>query len=245
MRTPRIAVVGVVAVVVLLAASYTASAQPRTNPPTLDFTCYGYDNGPQRAYNCIPERSQQSLMRTFVPAVGSRCDDGKIITTSDQPDRIVFQIRCDDTGGSGPTTPTGPTADYEVFNVRRYPTSIRVADWLEFSWRANVTALRFEVSVTFQQGAYHTVCTEYFYKPVAGLQEDELSIPDVCGVDQQWSSVTIAAADGRVCAGCGTFNRTALPNTRSLVPGAADPNEVNTFIEEVTYRTQMGATRAR
>ena len=126
MRTPRIAVVGVVAVVVLLAASYTASAQPRTNPPTLDFTCYGYDNGPQRAYNCIPERSQQSLMRTFVPAVGSRCDDGKIITTSDQPDRIVFQIRCQDGGGTTPPptsgwrrTGSGPDYFSKPINVER------------------------------------------------------------------------------------------------------------------------------
>ena len=125
--------------------------------------------------------------------------------------------------------------------MRRYPTSIDVADWLKFSWRANVTAPRFEVSAAFQQGAYHTACTERWYDPVAGLQENETSIPSVCGVDQQWSAVTITATTG-TCAGCGTFNRSALPSSRSLDPGSADPNEVNALIEEVTFRAQEGAT---
>ena len=70
----------------------------RTVPPTLDVTCHGYDEGPTRAYNCIPVPSQQRLMRTFVPAVGSACDQG--IIAEFPAGRIVFQIRCRD-GGSG------------------------------------------------------------------------------------------------------------------------------------------------
>ena len=50
----------------------------RTNPTTLDLTCHGYDEGATRAYNCIPEPSQQRYMQTFVPAVGSACDGGSI-----------------------------------------------------------------------------------------------------------------------------------------------------------------------
>ena len=228
---------------VLLIALSPASAQPPTDPATIDVTCHGYDEGATRAYNCIPVASQQHLLATFVPPVGSACNGGQVAEFP--PGRIVFQIRCDDAeGGTGPPTttpPTTPTADFEIFNVTRYPTSIDVSDWLQFSWRANVTAARFEVSVRFQQGAYHTTCTERFYNPMAGLQENETSIPSVCGVDQQWSSVTIAATTG-TCAGCGTFTRTTLSNSRSLDPGSADPNEVNAFIEEVTFRAQMGAT---
>ena len=70
----------------------------RTRPPTLDVTCHGYDEGPTRAYNCIPVPSQQRLMRTFVPAVGSACDQGSIAEFP--AGRIVFQIRCRD-GAAG------------------------------------------------------------------------------------------------------------------------------------------------
>ena len=66
----------------------------RTVPPMLDVTCHGYDEGPTRAYNCIPEPSQQHHMRTFVPAVGSACDRGRIAEFP--AGRIVFQIRCRD-----------------------------------------------------------------------------------------------------------------------------------------------------
>ena len=66
----------------------------RTNPTTLDLTCHGYDEGATRAYNCIPEPSQQRHMATFVPAVGSACDGGSIAEFP--AGRIVFQIRCRD-----------------------------------------------------------------------------------------------------------------------------------------------------
>ena len=83
----------------------TVASQPQpptqpgpTVPPTLDVTCHGYDEGPTRAYNCIPRPSQQHHMRTFVPAVGSACDQGSIAEFP--AGRIVFQIRCRD-GSSG------------------------------------------------------------------------------------------------------------------------------------------------
>ena len=93
-------------IVVLLAlfAVSTAAAQPPTDPPTIDVTCHGYDEGATRAYNCIPVASQQSLLGTFVPPVGSECNGGRIAEFP--PGRIVFQIRCND--GPGGTTPTGP-----------------------------------------------------------------------------------------------------------------------------------------
>ena len=70
----------------------------RTVPLTLDLTCHGYDEGATRAYNCIPVPSQQHHMRTFVPAVGSACNQGSI--REFPAGRIVFQIRCRD-GGDG------------------------------------------------------------------------------------------------------------------------------------------------
>ena len=125
-----------------------------------------------------------------------------------------------------------PEPDYEIVNVRRYDATIDVADWLNFTWRAFVTADQFAVSVRFQQGAFFSECTERWYGPRAGEQEGETSIPDVCGTDEQWSEVTIAPADGRTCKGCGTFRRSALPEGR-LLRGSADPNEAKSFSEEL------------
>ena len=217
-----------------------AHAQSPTVPPSIDVTCHGYDEGATRAYNCIPVASQQRLLGTFVPPVGSACNGGKVAEFP--PGRIVFQIRCDDNGGGAPPT---VDVDYEIVNVRRYLSTIHIADWVEFLWRARKPARRFEVTVRFQQGAFFTTCTEYFYNPTAGAQEDDLSIPDVCGADQQWTTVTIQPADGKVCQGCGTFQRASLPRSSSLVPGAADPIDVTSVVEEFELRTQMGATRSR
>ena len=80
-------------------ATVAAQTVP-TAPPTVDLTCHGYDEGATRAYNCIPEPSQQHYMRTFVPPVGSACDAGSIAEFP--AGRIVFQIRCRD-GSRGQT----------------------------------------------------------------------------------------------------------------------------------------------
>lgn len=83
----------------------------RTNPLTLDFTRHGYDEGATRAYNCIPEPSQQHHMRTFVSAVGSPCDGGSIAEFP--AGRIVFQIRCRDSAGQSAAwslTGSGPAS---------------------------------------------------------------------------------------------------------------------------------------
>ena len=80
-------------------------AQTPTVPPTLDFTCHGYvEAGGTRAYNCIPSPAAQRHMRTFVPAPGSPCTEGAI--DEFPPGRIVFQIRCRDSGGTTPPTTT-------------------------------------------------------------------------------------------------------------------------------------------
>ena len=126
---------------------------------------------------------------------------------------------------------SGP--DYEITDVARYDAIIHVADWVRFTWRARVSASRFQVRVKFQQGAFRSTCTETWYSPEAGEQERELSIPSVCGTDQQWSSVTIEPADGRSCRGCGTFQRSVLPTSRNFGPAS----------ERNALREEMGTHR--
>ena len=123
--------------------------------------------------------------------------------------------------------------DYEITKVARYKSVTDAADWLEFRWIAHITAGRFQVRVTFPQGAFRTTCTETWFRPEAGEQRDETSVPRDCGADEQWSSVTIEPDDGRTCRGCGTFQRSALPRSRIVGPAA----ERNALREEMdTHR---------
>ena len=133
-----------------VAAPATAQS-PQTEPPTLDLTCHGYDEGNTRAYNCIPLPEQQIHMLTFVPEVGSLCNQGSV--QEFPPGRIVFQIRCSDGIDVVPPRP-GPTGtvDYEIVNVRRYISNINESDWLLFAWRALRRSSEFSVTVQFQQG---------------------------------------------------------------------------------------------
>lgn len=102
----RITGIALMLAVCLLVAA-PATAQPQTDPPTIVFTCHGYDEGTTRAYNCIPAANEQHLMARFVPPVGARCDQGSVAEFP--AGRLVFQIRCfeDPNAGGGSGTP-GP-----------------------------------------------------------------------------------------------------------------------------------------
>ena len=67
----------------------TVAAQTgRTAPPTVDLTCHGYDEGATRAYNCIPEPSQQHHYADVRSSrwVGLRC--GQHRRVSRRSDRL-------------------------------------------------------------------------------------------------------------------------------------------------------------
>ena len=232
-------------VLVVCGATVSGAQPPSTVPPVLDLTCHGYDEGDTRAYNCIPDEAQQIHMQTFVPEVGSLCNQGSV--QEFPPGRIVFQIRCNDgisdVPPSGPTSPPAGPASYEIINIRRYVSAINRSDWLLFRWRALKRSDQFSVTVRFQQGPYSTSCQEWWFNPATGQTNDEVSIPAVCGVDEQWSAVTVSSADGKPCAGCGTFQRRDLPVGRLLSPSAADPLELDSFIQEITLRSQLGPFR--
>ena len=225
-----------------------AVAQTRTVPPTLDFTCHGYDEGATRAYNCIPEPSQQQHMQTFVPPPESACIWGSI--KEFPAGRIVFQIRCSEEAITTPTTPI-PTseADIKVVNVRRYQSASRVADWLKFTVRSDKRALKTWVHfrVSFQQGAYTSVCAESSFLYNLSAVENETTSPGDCGTDEQWSSVTIdvTSPENLTCSGCDTYTFNSLPISTSLTLDSADPHEVPAFIEEATLKAQMGAARGQ
>ena len=78
-------------------SSASRSVPGRTFPPTLDFGCHGYVEPTRgtRAYNCIPApRAAAPHADVRSASWIARATKAKSSTTSDQPDRIVFQIRC-------------------------------------------------------------------------------------------------------------------------------------------------------
>lgn len=227
--------------IAVIAIAAIAEGQPRTQPPTLDFTCHGYDEGATRAYNCIPERSQQHLMRTFVPPVGSPCDKGQIITTSDQPDRLVFQIRCQDDGNTNPPPPA--SADITIRNVTRYDSSIDNADWLEFEIVANRFVPSFTLEVRFHYSDNTFLrCSERVNAAVAGEVQEGLVIPDICGSDAQWLDASILAPSSISCDGCGRWTWRGIGDTSSISPGApGDALELERVMEE--YRLRFASPR--
>ena len=225
-----------VALLMVIAAAETATAQ-RTSPPSLDFTCHGYVEAQRgtRAYNCIPEPSQQHLMQTFVPPVGSACDEGEIITTSDQPNRRVFQIRCEDVGGPPP-----PNADISIRDVEWYDATIDVAHWLYFDVVSHRNLQRFTLEVRFYyaDGTFMR-CREPVAQSLAGEVQEALVIPSVCGSDATWERVSILAPPGIRCSGCGTYTPTSSSYTDAISPAApGDAVELERVMEEYRLRFQ-------
>ena len=149
---PRLFVIVAIAVACL---SSTTAQQP-TIPSTLDFTCHGYDEGDTRAYNCIPAPGSESSMPTFVPPVGSTCNGGRI--DEFPAGRIVFQIRCQERAA----TPTAGNADFTIRNVRRYQSSLHLAEWVYFDVVSHVRYSRFtlQVRLHYSDGTFR-ICNEY------------------------------------------------------------------------------------
>ena len=62
-------------------------------------------------------------------------------------------------------------------------------------------------------------------------------VPDVLGPALQWDRVSITAADGFRCKGCGTFTVESLPETDSIDMDSIDPADINIVLDEITGRT--------
>ena len=64
-----------------------------TDPPNILLRCHGYheSGGKTRRYDCVPNPRDNERMETFVPPVGSPCDEGRVWAGA-QP--RVFQVRC-------------------------------------------------------------------------------------------------------------------------------------------------------
>ena len=188
-----VVVISAVAAVVLFAIP--ASAQTRTIPPALDFTCHGYNEAQRgsRAYNCIPKTESQPHMRTFVPAPGSACDAGMV--NEFPPGRIVFQIRCQDAGAPPP-----PPADFEIRRVRRYKSALDVSHWLYFDIVGGKALPRFTINVRLHYADRTFLsCNETVGGLEKGQVKEGLVIPSVCGPDLEWVAAEFRPTAGMTC----------------------------------------------
>ena len=212
-----VVVISAVAAVVLFAIP--ASAQTRTIPPALDFTCHGYNEAQRgtRAYNCIPKTESQPHMRTFVPAPGSACDAGMV--NEFPPGRIVFQIRCQDAGAPPP-----PPADFEIRRVRRYKSALHVSHWLYFDIVGGKALPRFTINVRLHYADRTFLsCDETVYGGLEkGQVKEGLVIPSVCGPDVEWVAAEFRPTAGMTCQGCGKYEFGNIPVGRAVPPGSTD-----------------------
>ena len=217
----------------LLLPSLADAQSPPTEPAKITLTCYGYDGGLVRAYNCIPPPHLQPLMRTFVPPPGAPCDKGSV--KEFPPGRIVFQIRCQDTDGTPPQT---GQFDIGIQDLRRYTALNEPAQWLEFNVRGykNLTG-RIEIRARFHlRGGTFVDGSERFTGLERGQLKRALIIPSIYGVNVPWIAVTLSVERLR-CTGCRRHTLASITESRTLTPGATDDHvELNYILDEFRMR---------
>ena len=174
-------------------------------------------------------------------AVGSANIFATYNNASSKPPLVIQVVRA---AGPTPTLDPAPSGnfDYQIQNIRRYKSSIDVAEWLRFRVIPNITANRIDLRVRFHQGSFFSECSERIYDAVPNKVENEVSIPSVCGSDVQWSAVTISSADGYRCQGCGRFNRNSLPLARNMRSDTAESDvRMQQWLEHEGYLDATGS----
>ena len=214
----------------------------------------GYE-GQLKLWNHGRDVARQASWRSNRPGIVSVDQNGRIravavgsanifATYNDASSRPPLVIQVVRAAGPTPTPDPAPSGnfDYRIENIRRTSEFTNdVADWLRFRVIPNITANRIDLRVRFHQGSFFTDCSERVYNVVPGRVENELSIPDICGADVQWSAVTISAADSYRCQGCGRFNRTSLPLSRSMQSNIAEDVKMQQWLEHEGYLDATGS----
>ena len=136
--------------------------------------------------------------------------------------------------------------DYELIDITRYEPSISDAHWLKFSLRTNKPILQVVLEYVFyppgeQYGVVENSIGDRDLQDLrTGQRVSVTVIPDLLGPDLQWDRVSITAADGFLCKGCGTYTVESLPPTSSIDMTSIDPADINIVLDEITSRTLGG-----
>ena len=150
----------------------------------------------------------------------------------------VFNLSCVES-----ESPLADEFDYELIDITRYEPIISDAHWLKFNLRANTAILQVVLEYAFyppgdQYGVVeNSVGDRDLQNLRVGQRVSVTVIPDILGPDLQWDRVSITAADGFRCKGCGTYTVESLPETDSIDMGSIDPADINIVLDEITGRT--------
>ncbi len=109
--------------------------------------------------------------------------------------------------------------NFTIRNVHRYPVRDRAAHWIEFDVQAHAAISRLELGIRIYANDLFVDCDQRLYDFGAGDLQEETVIPNVCGLDVQWTHFTITPRDGLRCEGCGRYSLEDVP----LMEGGIDP----------------------
>ena len=109
--------------------------------------------------------------------------------------------------------------DFTIRNVHRYPVRDRAAHWIEFDVQARVAIGRLELGIRIYANDLFVDCDQRLYGFGPGELQEETVIPNVCGLDVQWTHFTITPRDGLGCEGCGRYSLEDVP----VMEGGIDP----------------------
>ena len=84
---------------------------------------------------------------------------------------------------------------------------------------AHVAISRLELGIRIYASDLFVDCDQRLYDFGAGELQEETVIPNVCGLDVQWTHFTITPRDGFRCEGCGRYSLEDVP----LMEGGIDP----------------------
>jgi hypothetical protein len=130
---------------------------------------------------------------------------------------------------------------FTIRNVRRYQSSIDVADWIYFDVVAGIDLERVDLTVRLHYADETFLnCSESVRDLKAKEISEELTIPDVCGPDVDWSAVEIIAPAYFDCSGCGVYQFANVPVGRAIPAGAADSGfETERVLDDYRLQSQI------
>ena len=115
--------------------------------------------------------------------------------------------------------------DFTIRNVHRYPVRDRAAHWIEFDVHAHVAISRLELGIRIYANDLFVDCDQRLYDFDPGQLQEETVIPNVCGLDVQWTHFTITPRGGLRCEGCGRYSLEDVP----LMEGGIDQLSTQMF----------------
>ena len=116
-----------------------------------------------------------------------------------------------------PTPPTGGVVaprDFSIRNVHRYQALDDAAHWIEFDVQAHTTIRRLELAVRVYAEELFVDCDQTNFDFDSGELQEVTVIPNICGLDVQWTHFDITSPSEYLCEGCGRYTRSEVPDER-------------------------------